>query len=609
MNERLNILMNTINGIIEEYLSELASIIPDNSSLNNFKDKLNNAYGDIDKIVEIDLDELKEVLSEANSKENNIEQLIDTVSYLKTIIDLNHSKGTSFEIEEKQIKEVAEIIRIIEYIEEKRKQEHLDDDRTKDLEDKVKKLKELLGILEDDNNKEYINDSTTIKDLFDRSDLDLKTKKEILIEILKYNRNLFLKKQDNQELSEVNTKRLNPEDLRDIFNSYGYNYDELPEKYREQLLTYGILDNIKDLFEYFDKLNFPRFNMKKDGKKLVSILINSDPNTLNNIVNFSKQNNISPKDLLSLIPALVKQTGSKKKGHGPGGPGPGGEESLLLNGKSNDYVDNIKLLSSFGIPADDVFKKCKALLICKHEKLVHNIQSIIDYKINFQVSIDQSGKLVCPALTSLMSNNFEEIVDQFIEVSPQGYEYIKNNMSRTNYSDAKDRVFYNIYASYMPEDYIGNPQVQEGPFTRKNTKNLELRCEITNTSKYRNQPYRGITVDNKEERTMTIKPDIENKDEFDAVINKVKEDGSYVQGNISIPELEEYISPDNPLIYDFDGIRISKLKVSRIYGILTKNGLDTKEDSLLYAITYNTIINQENFDRLKDVIKNRRKNK
>ena len=47
---------------------------------------------------------------------------------------------------------------------------------------------------------------------------------------------------------------------------------------------------------------------------------------------------------------------------------------------------------------------------------------------------------------------------------------------------------------------------------------------------------------------------------------------------------------------------ISKLKVQRIFYILVQAGLDNLEDSLLYAITYNTIINQENFDKIKNIV-------
>ena len=244
-----------------------------------------------------------------------------------------------------------------------------------------------------------------------------------------------------------------------------------------------------------------------------------------------------------------------------------------------------------------------------HVKLVNNYGKFLSYGFKFDQT--PTGELTHPAFTFLVSNNFDVITDQFIESGPYGYEYIKNNMSRVSaFTSPDDLVFYNIYASYMDEDYLGRKVIPEGPFVIDNGSKPRLRGEITRLSAaHRDNAYRGIQKDNKQEVTMTIDPPISNKEQFDEVVNEYSEyEIEYISfADDRLKELDKYIDSSNPLRYDFDGVIISKLKVQRILYILEQAGLDNLEDSLLYAITYNTIINQENFDKIKKIVKNRSK--
>ena len=69
-----------------------------------------------------------------------------------------------------------------------------------------------------------------------------------------------------------------------------------------------------------------------------------------------------------------------------------------------------------------------------------------------------------------------------------------------------------------------------------------------------------------------------------------------------LEKLEEYTDKNNPYRYNFNGTLISKLKVKRIYNILKNYGLENYEDSLLYAVLYNTIINKINFLSIRFIV-------
>ena len=220
-----------------------------------------------------------------------------------------------------------------------------------------------------------------------------------------------------------------------------------------------------------------------------------------------------------------------------------------------------------------------------------------------------------PALTCFLTGNFEEIVDQFIEISEDGLDYVRQNMSRIcNIPSPHSLIFYNIYASYMEQDELGNDLVREGPFVNvKNGKKLLLRGEITryNNSGYKNTPYRGVTEENKKEKTMTIDITMNNKSKFDSAIEDSKYNSiniiDLVSNDSKLEKLEKYTDKVNPYRYNFNGTYISKLKVRRIYNILKNYNLDDESNSLLYAITYNSILSQDAFDKIKSIVRSRRK--
>lgn len=602
MFEEQELLISIIKQLLEEYNVELNNLKEQgNSSIKMYDKEIKKVKENFDDLIEIDISVFEEILNESNRNEDDKSKLLNLIKLLKKLLELNKKENTTYVITDKQKEEFSKIFDIIKEIEDKVNKD--DSDSISIIKDDISKLKKLLGLLEDSNSNEFINDTSVIMKMFEKLNLDEDTKRRILIGILKYNQAIYNNIISTKEIT-LNIKRLNVEDVRELFSNNGYNFDELGEKLRENILDYGNLENMAAVFDCLKANHFPKFDMKKMGRKLVAILINSSPEIINKIVEFSRTKGIFPKDLLSIVPVLIEQTSGRKRkkiAHGPGGDG-----SPIIPGKSDDYVQNLQFLELLGFDPTFIFNKCSEILLENHNKLVNNYRYFLSY--NFSFSTTTTGDLTHPALSFLISNNFEEIVDQFIEISPQGYDYIKNNMSRaTAISDPKSIIFYNIYGSYM--NNISPDMTSEGPFVNSSSSKLKLRGEITRlSSEYRDVSYRGITEDNKQEVTMTINPDIKNMEKFAAAILEAngEEEADYVDlKDQRIDSLDEFIDPRNPLIYEFDGVRISRLKVKRIFSILKKNGLDNLEDSLLYAITYNSIINQDAFDKIKSIVKGR----
>lgn len=606
-----NTLITIIKNAIATYHEQVESIVEqNNSSLERYQSKIRLLEDDINNITQIPLEEIAEVLSDVPLTDEERELEFNYLKSIKGLLELNQTKKTTFQLSSRQIAYMEELKRQLHELEKIALENKKDDlESASHITDKIKKLNTILGLLEDEKNKEFISDVPTILTLLEEQEIDPSHQRAILYGILRYNQSKYEDKLSSGITPEM--ERLNKEDVKELFEKYSYNFEELKENLQEDIISYGNLKQMEEVFECLKEMNFPRLDPKRNGTKLVAILINGDSHVIKDVVEYSKSKGITPNNLLMIIPAIIEQA-PKKKTVQRTNPTSRNENTPWISGKSEDFKKNIEFFENIGFNIDYILNKCKELLVMSNERLVSNYRQFIQY--GFTIKTDEFGELTCPALSCLLSTNFSEIVDQFIEICRDGHQYIKDNMSRiASISDAHDIVFYNIYASNMNQNNVGDDMIPEGPFIQNNSKKLRLRGEITRYagSGFENISYREITEENKKEKTMTIEIDCQNKKDFDDSVEAARgregELYNLVFNDSRILELDEYTDINDPVRYDFDGILISKQKVARIFNILKNAGLDTLEDSLLYAITYNSIMNQEAFDKIKKIIKDRRK--
>lgn len=579
-------------------LEQKQNNVLNNSSIHKHEETL-ELLEDYHNILEVDLGVIKEVLNELDYTDEEKTVIYKFIVSIKTLLELNKTKNTTFTISEQQI---AHLKMFLQKAKERKTEIEKETEKVhKGINQKKNLYQELLNKITKPNNKSFITELALLDEMFNELDIDIGTRKLILIEILKYNKELF-NKQMTTEKVEPKIERLNVNEVEDLFKKYNYDFKALKPKQQDFILNYASITNMDEVFETLQRLHFPRFSLPKDSSKLTTILINCDKNTIEMVVDFSKSRGITPTDLTALVPVLVEQKSRNIKK--PSTNKPPTEETPIISGKSKDYMDNVEFLENLGFDIQYIYNKCRELLVVNHERLKENLEAFNTYGFTFDQ--DALGNLTHPALSCLLSNNFIEVVDQFIEICPKGFAYIKENMSRIlTYSDPKGLLFYNIYASYMETNEYGDDLIPEGPFN----KYFQLRGEITRYagSGYKNIPYRGVTEENKQEKTMTIDPPIKNKELFEETVQEVKTEckplKNLVQSSHALDKLDQYIDQNNPLRYNFNGTLISKLKVERIYNILLNYGLENEEDSLLYAILYNTIINKEDYEKVKQIVK------
>lgn len=547
-------------------------------------------YSDLEKIV----DGFSITLEEKKTMKNQLRTIV-------TILKLNSINGTNMVLDEGQMEVLNIFLRKLhEYISERREfmlKNNIDIEKLTEINDKYKALATTLS---NPKNTNFISDMDSLITLFDEVSLPEEERQKIIVSLIKYNRNIFNSKNKTGK-KKVNSNLLDTNKVKEIFKKYGYDFSKLSGDIQDKILEFGKLGKIKEVLCTLSKLGLEKLDEEENGYQLMSLVLASDKETIGNTVKFALKKRILNNLLVVMPSAFISSEnnsfnniGNKKFKI---------MDSAFINnykpyivGCDLEFRNNALLLEKYGLSVKYVLDKCPLLLMISSEKLSNNLELFLEYGFSFN---GKKKRLVNSALMALTADNFSEIVDQFIEIHPFGVKYLRDNLSSIKtVKRADDILFYNIYYSRLFEN-------DDVAFRRVISNNTEYLCICGNINDRFRKSYYGINDSNKREITNTIIPIFNAKNrylevlekDYDRVIDVSIFDNEYIQMiNVFSDEVE-------PLIYNFGGIRISKIKVLRIFNILIKNGILASLDSLLFAITYNTIISAENYERLSKMIR------
>lgn len=547
-------------------------------------------YSNLEKIV----DGFSITLEEKKTMKNQLRTIV-------TILKLNSINGTNMVLDEGQMEVLNIFLRKLhEYISERRDfmlKNNIDIEKLTEINDKYKALATTLS---NPKNTNFISDMDSLITLFDEVSLPEEERQKIIVSLIKYNRNIFNSKNKTGK-KKVNSNLLDTNKVKEIFKKYGYDFSKLSGDIQDKILEFGKLGKIKEVLCTLSKLGLEKLDEEENGYQLMSLVLASDKETIGNTVKFALKKRILNNLLVVMPSAFISSEnnnfnniGNKKFKI---------MDSAFINnykpyivGCDLEFRNNALLLEKYGLSVKYVLDKCPLLLMISSEKLSNNLELFLEYGFSFN---GKKKRLVNSALMALTADNFSEIVDQFIEIHPFGVKYLRDNLSSIKtVKRADDILFYNIYYSRLFEN-------DDVAFRRVISNNTEYLCICGNINDRFRKSYYGINDSNKREITNTIIPIFNAKNrylevlekDYDRVIDVSIFDNEYIQKiNVFSDEVE-------PLIYNFGGIRISKIKVLRIFNILIKNGILASLDSLLFAITYNTIISAENYERLSKMIR------
>ena len=574
--ELITILKDAINNKkndVREYNNRL------DQNLRGKMQILDDLRQDVNEITKVDMNTLNEIIQLFPLPDEKKASLKKELDIIKALLTLNQTEKTNYTLHPNQLAAFTTFIDNLEkYIEKKNLEKQSIDPEYNHIMVLTNRYKNLLSKLKKPNHEELITDIDTILHLFSENQVSEEDRQAVLLSLIKYNQEVISKKEHD-----INHRRvdLTTMELTSIFQRYGYDFLKLDTSYQIKLKKEGDRKNIDEVFRAMQDVGFVRFREDTSGLILTSLLLGSTKEIIEDVTSLARERGINLTTSQQLISAYLPRT-------------------YLWNGryhigKMEDFKKNLVLLAEHGISIPDVSSKAKELLTISNSRLQNNLEWLERYGL-YKDTV--SDLLLDDFLSALMSKNIPEIIDLWIESHPLGIVYVKNNLSvLSSYVSDDVLLFYKLHMSLMQNDV--------SPFrltVSNGVKKLHLRKEFTNDT----IPYLGIyDLESAKEVTKTFEILFEKQDKYMncARLSLTNSISDNVFDYPYIVSMNHFSDPHETLLYDIAGIKISKLKVLRIYDSLCKCGLGDSLDALLFAVTYHKLFTEYEYHKLVVTIK------
>lgn len=608
---------------------ELKNLPPSNDEKEQYytslKDEIREIMLDIDNLVKLDVKKIRKEFPQILSRDINLIILCQKTLEKKYIQLKEYDIGFLRKI----FSGINTIIN--EYLKE----------NAKDRQKYVERIDALTDLLNRINN--YQIESKDIDLLYELvSKLDFEESFEIMNAISNMvfeNRSLIIEEEQEEENIFEVENNLDENELRNLFEKYGVDYDYFSDKAKKELKKYGNLNKIEDILNAFIECDLPLsesfFEIITDKKtyQLSRVLLASTPDKIKHIIELCKQKGIVKRnddneiiydndgntiiDIAGLlkfssmfISRKVKWQKKKPKGDGPG-------EDGVQSGCHEDFIENISLFTKLGVDVGKSFEKCGFIFTKPTEHIKLAVKNFELYGIGEEQYIQ--------TLSCLRAINQCDVLDQSIEL---GYfDYMKNALSYVGLKQPYSPMFYKLARL--------NQLSMPVPKSEKNSRYLKLDVTFDQNAfviPKKDGTMETIDSNNGPEVTRQFIPTFDRIKEYDYAYNSSSNntttlsernsiiallDQNYISNyvdkysnksyqdiesrEIDITKYHEIIEKSKtacPMVYNIAGVQISRLKVLRIYDTLIANGLAGDIDSIMYAITKNSIFTKEQYDQI-----------
>lgn len=535
---------------------------------------LENLRKDVNEIIKMDINQLNAIVDIFSVDDEEKKKMKEELDVIKAVLTLNQTEKTSYTLLPNQLATISEFTgKLEEYIDKKNQEQQSIDPEYNHIITLTKQYKELLCQLKNPNNNVLITDVDTILQLFQESKISEEEKQAILLSLIKYNREVIEKYEKEQNSS---VGKLTAVDVSTILKKYGYNFFKLDKKYQDKLCNEGSSEKICEVLDAMQRLEFLKFDEETEGLIFTTYLLATSKDSIEEVTRMAQERGINISTIKQLVSAFI----SKDYLY----------DGKYKIGKMEDFKKNLSLLAEHGISITVVAFKEIDLLISSNDKLKINLDWLEKYGLYHDM---QEDELLDDFLSALKSNNIPEIIDLWIENHSLGLAYIKNNLSAlSSYFSDSSLLFYKLYKCQLesPSDAF---RLTMASGVRK----LHLKKEFTDDS----IAYQGISD---KQSAFDIIGCMQVSFDKEKEYKKVAEESLHCPISDDIFERDEIIKLNQfsdskeTLLYDIRGLKISKLKVLRIYDSLCKHNLGNTVDALLYAICYQKIITEDQYHQL-----------
>ena len=534
-------------------------------------------------INQVDINILTKVLNHLN-KDNRNYDINKEIKYFK-VIQFISKNNENLSSKYKLTNEQKEYIKnLLSTLKNQINIENKNNYRIRDIQSKINKTRYLLSKIS--NNNEYTEEIDLINEILEEEQIDYETRYNILVYILKQNKELFISRQEKTKITNVAEERPEiietkveetPEDkstkIKAIFEKHARNFNEIDIEFQEQLIQYGDLNNIEQMLRIVISIG-----LKENNPIFSLLLLYSNKEIFNNIQNISKESNILMKDLLK-YPGIFLQTtpfqNIDKKELDIHKPIP----------SYNSFINNYNNINKLGFNFKEVYENLSAEITGNCDTIISNLKLTRLYKI--PASTRRKNKEY--SYSSMNKKETFQKIDRYIELGL--YDYIKDNISVNGSEEKIAKIKYALDNSKDYPDLLRDEVRPNGGYTKVINATL---LETVSTQIAQQIKSTWISTDILKENNETLST-------YRRLIKKSHNDTinlDLISNNNIIRLLEKNYKKDE-VTYNIDGVLISRLKVLRIFTTLYNNGY-TDADSLMYAILYNSLITQEQLDKIQN---------
>lgn len=515
--------------------------------------------------------------------EASLNEMLQQYLFIQDLLEGNQKENLGFVLEEEQVLFLEKIYQILKTYQAKLQTEY--EEQEQDREENRKQIEIYQEILDKLNLKKennYIQELDILEQIWHKNQISEKEKTPYLLSLLKHNKQVFEQRQTKQEKYVPKTVIKDKEDIQVLFQKYGYDVYKVKPLYQE-LLSKKDRNEMEDVLKIIKRKSLL---IKETDQIFPALLLYSNPSIIHSILSICK-NKLLDISLVKRNPSIFisKETI------------PFIDDIVIDSRKQFGAYENfkasIKFLEQINVPLADLYKISGIPFILPTYLLQNNYELMQLYRLDLSYQTNAAGlKRFCQALSS---PKLADMIDQYIE--QDAYDYICHHPSRLKDISNK-QPFYRMY-------YLRH---QTPP------QNYDYGMHSMIAEIHQREPAFQITNENGKERVGAITPVIHRQATYDYILNSSYNNTISYQTlhHPYIQELDKEIKWDasqkqmsyrrNKMVYQMGTCLISRLKVLRYFETLLQSGETNIDEILLHSITKNTILNEEEFMYIKEVV-------
>ena len=479
------------------------------------------------------------------------------------------------------------------------------------LQKELNKYKELLSKL-GTNDAVLITEIDLISQLLEKDEFSTEKQIEIYEKINEINFKIYANFMnitpeeiilDESYLIETN---LDPELINNLFKEFGINWEKdlsllddedkenvekEIEEYKNKLIKYGDYDKIREIL-YFLKINNLEF-LYDSPIHLTNTLLYSDKDKIEHLIKKMQNERLNYIEVLKkrqefFYPPIRKITKRKKTKKGSNKPS---DDSTT--GKMDYLLGNIELLNKKGFPVDEIYDKNETFFIRKYQTQ----EKVFDILTKYGILFRYPNNNIKYAFSVLDTLDVATRLDIGIECGC--YDYYQDNLTKLSTNEINIYKIKLARSLGVSEDEIFSMRYNNQKDGQKKVikDSFKKNDKFGHSIKETFEIYKNV---NKKEYI-----DYNNLQLYNMIVNNSRNDKitEISLNDLFIEQLDSNFK-HNELIYNFDGVIISRLKVLRIYqSLISSSSIMPSAEVLLYSITKYSMLNEEEIFKIQKCLK------